>query len=117
MDGFIHFFIERLGGETFIEVPTGRGRIDLLILHQQDKYVIETKIFTDQYAFQKGKRQLAAYLTSEGVAEGFYVVFSQKHTDQDTLFFDEVIDGKRLYTYIIRTDFAQPSQLARDATV
>lgn len=111
LDGFIHFFIERLGGETFVEVPTGRGRVDLLILHQQHKYVIETKIFTDQYSFQKGKRQLAAYLASEGVAEGYYVVFSQKHTNTDTLSFDEVIDGKRIYTYIIRTDFVPPSHL------
>jgi hypothetical protein len=109
LDGFINFFIERLGGETFVEVPTGRGRTDILILHQHQKYVIETKVFTDQYYFQKGKRQLADYLESEALAEGYYVVFSHKHADTDTLFFDEVINGKRIYTYIIRTDFGRPS--------
>jgi hypothetical protein len=52
---------------------------------------------------------LADYLTSEGLEEGFYVVFSQKHSANDPLFFDETIAGKRIRTYIIRTDFAPPS--------
>lgn len=102
LDGFIHFFIERLGGKTFIEVPTGRGRTD--------KYIIETKIFTDNSYFQRGKRQLAEYLETEGLDEGYYVVFSRMHRDTDTLDFDEDIDGKRIYTYIIRTDFEVPSR-------
>jgi hypothetical protein len=25
LDGFINFFIQRLGGETYVEVPSGRG--------------------------------------------------------------------------------------------
>jgi hypothetical protein len=103
LDGFINFFIERLGGETFVEVPTGRGRTDILILYQGQKYIIETKIFTDQSYFQKGKRQLAAYLESEGLAEGYYVVFSNKHSEADELYFEEDINGKRIYTYLIRT--------------
>jgi type II secretory pathway predicted ATPase ExeA len=59
LDGFINFFIERLGGHTFIETPTGRGRTDILILYQNHKYIIETKIFTDNSYFEKGKGQLA----------------------------------------------------------
>ena len=110
LDGFINFFIQRLGGETLVEVPTGRGRTDILILYRSQKYVIETKVFTDQAYFQKGKRQLAGYLASEGSAEGYYVVFSNKHSDTDTLYFDEEIEGKQIYTYIIRTDFDRPSE-------
>lgn len=45
----------------------------------------------------------------EALAEGYYVVFSNKHADTDALFFDETINGKRIYTYIIRTDFDRPS--------
>ena len=41
LDGFINFFIERLGGQTFVEVPSSRGRTDILILYQQKKYLIE----------------------------------------------------------------------------
>ena len=110
LDGFINFFIERLGGETFIEVPSGRGRTDILILYRAQKSIIETKIFTDQSYFQQGKHQLADYLSTESLTEGYYVVFSRKHTNQDTLYFDEMIDGKRIHTYVIRTNLQPPSR-------
>ena len=90
-------------------MPTGRGRTDILILYQGHRYIIETKVFVSQTQYQHGKQQLADYLTSEGLNEGFYVVFSQKHSAADALFFDETIAGKRIRTYIIRTDFAPPS--------
>ena len=109
LDGFLHFFIEQLNGEMFIEVPSGRGRTDLLILYQQRKYIIETKIFSTALRFTNGKHQLADYLATEGLSEGYYVVFSRKHSETDTLYFDEMIDDKRIYTYIIRTNFKQPS--------
>ena len=110
LDGFINFFIECLEGETFIEVPSGRGRTDILILYKRQKYIIETKIFTNDSYFQKGKRQLAEYLDSEGIAEGYYVVFSSKHTKKDKLYFKEDIKKKCIYTYIIRTRFEQASK-------
>lgn len=110
LDGFINFFIERLGGDTLVEVPTGRGRTDIVILYQQHKYIIETKRFVDQSYFESGKYQLATYLTSEGVDEGYYVVFSNKHSPDATLFFDERIAGKHICTYIILTDFEQASR-------
>jgi hypothetical protein len=109
LDGFINFFIERLGGRTFIEVPSGRGRTDILILYGKRKYIIETKIYTDDWYFRKGKTQLSAYLHSEGVDEGFYVVFSRKHADADSLTGEEIVEEKRIVTYIIQTDFERPS--------
>lgn len=112
LDGFINFFIEQLGGETFIEVPSGRGRTDILILYREQKYIIETKIFTTQRRLAAGKHQLAAYLESENLCEGFYVVFSNKHTKEDELYFDEEINEKRLHTYIILTHFEQPSRIS-----
>lgn len=110
LDGFINFFIERLGGQTFIEVPSGRGRTDILILFGNRKYVVETKIFTDKYYFEKGKRQLAAYLATEELSEGYYVVFSNRHKENDRLCFEEDIQGKRIITYIIRTNYEQASR-------
>lgn len=110
LDGFINFFIEQLGGDTFIETPSGRGRTDILILYHGRKYIIETKIFVTQTRLQDGKERLADYLRTEGVSEGYYVVFSSKHTDVDTLYFDETINGKRIYTYIILTNFEHPSR-------
>lgn len=112
LDGFIHFFIECLEGQTFIEVPSGRGRTDILILHRNQKYIIETKIFTNRHYFQKGKGQLAAYLQSENLEEGYYAVFSNMHTEQDALFFEEMVQEKRIYTHIIPTVFEEPSRVA-----
>ncbi|GAK57271.1 hypothetical protein U27_04236 [Candidatus Vecturithrix granuli] len=105
LDGFINFFLDILEGQTFIEVPSGRGRTDILILHRNRKYIIETKVFTNNAYFQKGKRQLAEYLQSEGLNEGYYVVFSSKHSEADQLDFVEEVNGKRIYTYLICTQF------------
>ncbi len=111
LDGFIIFFIQQVGGTTFIEIPSGRGRIDILIRYRTHSYLIETKVFSSLTAFERGKGQLAAYLQSEGLDEGYYVVFSALHTDDDTLETDEVVDGKRIYTHIILTNFERPSRL------
>jgi hypothetical protein len=81
-----------------------------LILYKGKKYIIETKIFTDQAYFQRGKHQLAHYLATEGLQQGYYVVFSNKHAETDTLYFDEAIDGKQIITYLIRTNVEQPSK-------
>jgi len=68
-------------------------------------------VFTDNYSFQQGKHQLAAYLTTEGIAEGYYVVFSNLHNEEDERYVAEEIAGKRIHTYIIRIRFTQPSRL------
>lgn len=115
LDGFINFFIQQLGGDTLVEVPSGRGRTDILILCKGRKYIIETKIFLSQTQVEHGKQQLADYCISENIAEGFYVVFTQKHQANDILFFDELVNGKRIRTYLIRTNFEAPSTRPFDA--
>ena len=104
LDGYLSFFVERFGHRCFVEVPTGRGRTDILIVWGRRSYIIETKVYTDNWTYAQGKRQLAEYLRSEGLDEGYYVVFSNKHTDEHTLFEDEEIDGKRILTYLVRTN-------------
>ncbi|MDM8528719.1 AAA-like domain-containing protein [Anaerolineales bacterium HSG24] len=110
LDGYINFFIERLEGQTYIEVPSGRGRTDILIRYRQRTYIIEVKIFSDDSYFKKGKGQLAQYLKSEGLDEGYYVVFSKIHTEDDKLYDENIIEGKRIYTHIIRTKFDRPNE-------
>ena len=101
LDGFINFFIEALEGQTFIEVPSGAGRTDILIIYNNHRYLIETKIFSESTRFKRGKGQLAEYLNSENLNEGYYVVFSNQHTNM--LHEKEQIKGKQIYTYIICT--------------
>ncbi len=111
LDGFINFFIERIGGQTYIEVPSGKGRIDILIRYRDKSYIIETKRFTDTTYFKRGKAQLAAYLKSEQLSEGYYVVFSDIHSEADEFYSEELIEGKRIYSHIILINFDQPSRL------
>jgi len=113
LDGFINFFIQRLGGQTYVEVPSGRGRTDILIRYQSRSDIIETKVYSDSTYFKRGKGQLAEYLKSERISKGYYVVFSNLHTDKDELFSLELIQEKRIYTYIIPTKFEQPCSSAR----
>jgi hypothetical protein len=109
LDGFLYFFIQRLGGQTYVEVPSGRGRTDILIRYQEQSHLIETKVYSDETYFKRGKGQLADYLKSEALLEGYYVVFSKIHTEQDELNSEELIEGKRIYTHIIPIQFEQPS--------
>jgi len=111
LDGFINFFISRLGGQTYLEVPSGRGRIDLLIRYQEYSYIIETKVYSDETYFKKGKGQLAEYLKSEKLEEGYYVVFSHQHSQKDKCFTEEIVQGKRIYTHLILLKFEQASRL------
>jgi len=111
LDGFINFFIQRLGGQTYVEVPSGRGRTDILIRHQCRTDIIETKVYSDNSYFKRGKGQLADYLKSESLSQGYYVVFSNIHTEKDKLYSEEVIQEKRIYTHIILTHFEQSSRL------
>ncbi|MEM7129025.1 MAG: AAA-like domain-containing protein [Chloroflexota bacterium] len=110
LDGFINFLVNDLGGDTLVETPTGRGRTDILVLYRNHKQIIETKVFTTPSRFENGKVQLATYLATEELAERYYVVFSNAHSETDQLYFDEVIEGKRIYTHIIRTKFEQASR-------
>ena len=111
LDGFINFFIEALEGQTFIEVPSGAGRTDILIVYKNQRYLIETKVFSNNSLLKKGKGQLAEYLKSEALDEGYYVVFSNLHTDDDVLYFEEEINNRAIYTYIICTHFSTPSRI------
>ncbi|MEK8018396.1 MAG: AAA-like domain-containing protein [Candidatus Parabeggiatoa sp.] len=111
LDGFINFFIETLEGQTFIEMPSGAGRTDILIVYKKHRYLIETKIFSNNTLLKRGKGQLAEYLKSEDLDEGYYVVFSALHTDEDVLYFEEQIKNKPIYTYIICTHFPTPSRM------
>ncbi len=111
LDGFLNFFIDALDGHTFIEVPSGAGRTDILIVYKSHRYLIETKIFSNNTLLKRGKGQLAEYLKSESLDEGYYVVFSNLHTDKDMLYFEDSIQGKQIYTYVVCTNFPVPSRL------
>ncbi len=84
----------------YMEVPTGRGRMDLIIFHNQRKYVIETKIWRSARHYAVGKKQLSAYLSTECVAAGYYVVFDHREPPEPRTE-TETIDGLMIRSYVI----------------
>ncbi len=109
---YLDQFIRTIGADMFLEVHTGRGRIDLLILYNSRKYIVETKIWEGERYFQAGKRQLAAYLNSEKVDEGYYIVFDHR-TNPESRVETEELDGVSIRTYIIPVLQGRPSTLLR----
>ena len=114
---YLDQFIKLIGGFMHIEVPTGRGRMDIIIIHNQEKYIVETKIWRGDNRYQAGKRQLAAYLRSEGVTEGYYVVFDHRQNPESGSpsvtgkgrIETETIDGLTVRSYVIPVIQEPPS--------
>ena len=97
---YLDHFVRIVGAAMFLEVQTGRGRIDLLILHNQRKYIVETKIWEGPRYYQAGKKQLAAYLKLEDAVEGYYVVFDHRQNPEPRVE-TESVDGLTIRSYVI----------------
>ena len=97
---YLEQFVLLVGGFMHVEVQTGRGRMDILITHNKRKYVVETKVWRGQVSFEKGKRQLASYLKTEGATEGYYVVFDHR-TNPEQITENDTIEGFEIRSYVI----------------
>ena len=102
-------FVSLIRGVMYLEVQTGRGRMDLVIFHNAQKYIVETKIWEGNRRYQAGKAQLAAYLKLEGATEGYYVVFDHR-AEPEPRVETETIDGLTLRSYVIPVVQEAPSQ-------
>jgi len=105
---YLDTFVRQVHGFMYLEVRTGRGRMDMIILHKGLKYIVETKIWEGIKRFSAGKRQLANYLKLEGVSEGYYIVFDHRAKPQARLEMDE-IEGKVIVSYTIPVMQEKPS--------
>ena len=105
---YLDQFVRQLRGFMYLEVNTGRGRMDLIILHQEEKYIIETKIWEGKTLYQAGKEQLAAYLRLEGAKEGYYIVFDHR-SKPEARKEEEIIKGKAIVSYTIPVVQKRPS--------
>ena len=87
--------------------------MDLLILQNSQKYIVETKIWEDERSYTAGKKQLAAYMQLERAAEGYYVVFDHRknpapRTETETL------ANLTIQSYVIPVVQEPPSQVIID---
>ena len=106
---YLYQFVSSVNGVMYLEVPTGRGRMDLLILHNGKKYIVETKIWRSDRGFAAGKQQLSSYLATEGVTEGYYVVFDHRE-DPKQRAETETIDERTIRSYVIPVVLDRPSR-------
>ena len=105
---YLEQFVQVVGGTLYLEVQTGRGRMDLLIRHNRRKYVVETKIWGGEARYQAGKAQLAAYVGLERAEEGYYVVFDHRNAPEPRVE-TETIDGLTIRSYVIPVIQERPS--------
>ena len=106
---YLEQFVGLIRGAMYLEVQTGRGRMDLVIFHNAQKYIVETKIWEGPRSYQAGKRQLAAYLQLEGAVEGYYVVFDHREHPEPRAE-TETVDGMKIRSYVIPVMQKRPSQ-------
>ena len=105
---YLDQFVQLVGGVMYLEVPTGRGRMDLIIFYNTRKYIVETKIWEGDRRYREGKRQLVAYLKLEEAAEGDYVVFDYRQTPEPRVE-TETIDDVTVRSYVIPVVQERPS--------
>jgi len=105
---YLDHFVKIIGGFMYIEVQTGRGRMDIIIIHNQQKYIIETKIWRGDRRYQAGKKQLTVYLRAEGVTQGYYIVFDHRQ-DPEPRVEIEMIEGLTIRSYVIPVMQEPPS--------
>ncbi len=81
LTAWLYQFIEEEKGELRYEMPSGLGRMDILLIYRGHKYIIETKINRSHgdRALNKAIDQLCGkYLLTERADEGYVVVFDLK---------------------------------------
>jgi energy-coupling factor transporter ATP-binding protein EcfA2 len=118
---YLDIVVRQIGGAHFTEVNSGEGRLDLIVVHQERRYIVETKIWRGPALYEEGLTQLADYLESEGQTIGYYVLFHArpnvygKLPDAD-LEYTTASNGKTIYVYLVRlghlfeeTAIAQPA--------
>ena len=110
---YLDAFVQMVGGDMYLELPTGRGRMDLVVFHKNRKYIVEIKLWQGAQRYEGGKEQLAAYLKSEGVSEGYYVVFDhgKNPNPRDET---ETVNRFRIRSYVIPVVQERPSDLSEE---
>lgn len=106
---YLDQFVSLIRGAMFLEVQTGRGRMDLIIFHNGHKYIVETKIWEGKMRYDAGIKQLSAYLKSERVREGYYIVFDHRNEPEPRVEI-ETIDDISIRSYVIPVVQEVPSK-------
>jgi predicted AAA+ superfamily ATPase len=84
LTAWLYQFVRGGAGELRYEVLSGLGRLDVLLTYKGQKYIIETKVNRHDdltRIIEEGVSQLSGkYLATEGVGEGYLVIFDTRTT-------------------------------------
>ncbi len=83
LTAWLYQFVEGGRGELRYELPSGLGRLDILLTWRGHKYIIETKINRSniEAILDKAVDQITRkYMATERVDEGYIVIFDLKTT-------------------------------------
>ena len=115
---FINAFLGVVGGHTYLEAHVALGRTDILINVRGHEQVVEAKVYKNITQFNDGKAQLAYYLQHLGLKIGYYLVFANTEvTHPEVLEADELIEGIRIKTYLVRYELDKDFTLPRKRKV
>ncbi len=81
LTAWLYQFVQQGNGDLRYELPTGLGRMDILLTYQGRKCIIETKINRGRLekTIARAVDQVASrYLATERTDEGYVVVFDPK---------------------------------------
>ncbi len=81
LTAWLYQFVRGRAGDLRYEVPTGFGRMDILLTYQGRKYIVETKINRHNLdcTIRDGIAQVPEkYVSTESVDEGYLVIFDLK---------------------------------------
>ncbi|MDR1153894.1 MAG: ATP-binding protein, partial [Bacteroidales bacterium] len=95
-------FLQRVvngGGQIIRDMASGNGRLDLMMIYNDQKYPIELKIRYGKKYVDDGLVQTAGYMDLHCCSEGWMVVFDRRKTVkwEDKLYIKkETVNGKTL---------------------
>ncbi len=106
---FISAIVQELGGKIYREADTGLGKSDLIVNIDGQEYLVETKVYSGVSRFEQGKRQLAYYARSLGLAKAVYLVFLSSRARIPETVAEQVEDagGVEVATYLVPYDEAK----------
>ena len=111
---FINAFLGVVRGKSYLEANTALGRTDLLINVDGYEQVVEAKVYKNITQFEDGKAQLAYYAQHLGLNQAYYLVFADSEiTHSEVVEADEMVEGVRIKTYLVRYELDKDFTLPR----
>ncbi|MEM7535296.1 MAG: AAA-like domain-containing protein [Chloroflexota bacterium] len=97
---------QSIGGYVTIEPQSTAGELDILALYQDQRFIVEVKVWYGTARYEAAQQQLKRYLEATGLPKGYLVVFDEKIEQNPVVLaegdvFELVVDDKVLRVYLI----------------